>query len=299
MKCRPIKVDGSLLELTQHGSSDFPVSMDRQDVAHQEHGGVRHWHYEIQIAVVTRGSVIFRTPEGSYRVERGQGFYVNGGVLHEAVPTQTNDGEYICVNFLPSILYGPSDSAIRRNYIEPVLTCEKLQAFALLDEPWHREICTLLLELGKTDEESRYGYEIQMVALLLRIWHLIVANNQEKLERGVSVSFSDRQRIRILQGYISKNYMAQISLADIAAAGHISKSECCRVFQRTQKVTPIGYLTTFRLNQARKLLTYSDLSVSEIAQRVGFESPSYFTERFRKELRCTPSEYRQSQKSEK
>ena len=99
MKCRPIKVDGSLLELTQHGSSDFPVSMDRQDVAHQEHGGVRHWHYEIQIAVVTRGSVIFRTPEGSYRVERGQGFYVNGGVLHEAVPTQTNDGEYICVMY--------------------------------------------------------------------------------------------------------------------------------------------------------------------------------------------------------
>ena len=58
MKCRPILVDDSLRELTQHGTPDFPLSMDRQVVADPDHGGVRHWHPELQIALVTEGEVM-------------------------------------------------------------------------------------------------------------------------------------------------------------------------------------------------------------------------------------------------
>lgn len=292
MKCRPIKVNDSLMELTQHGTDDFPMSMDRQVVTHQDHGRVQHWHYEVQVLLVTEGSLILKTPEDEFRLQEGQGFFINSGVLHEAIPTETADGIYICVNFLPSLLYGQSESVIRRDYIDPVLLCKDLQFFPLLDEPWHQEICNLLRNLGETEESGAYGYEIQMVVLLTRIWHLIVTNNRAKIEQGSSVSFSDRQRIRALQSYIHKNYMEHISLADIAAAGHISRGECCRVFKRILKVSPIEYLTRFRLSQGVKLLSFTDFTISEIAIRVGFGTSSYFTERFREELHCTPSEYR-------
>ena len=55
MKCRPILVDDTRRELTQHGTRDFPLSMDRQEVASPSHGNVRHWHPEVQIALVTEG----------------------------------------------------------------------------------------------------------------------------------------------------------------------------------------------------------------------------------------------------
>ena len=292
MKCRPITVDDSLQELTQHGTRDFPVSMDRQVVSDEHHGGIRHWHEEIQIALVTEGEVVFRAEEQEIRLCAGQGFFVNSGVHHEAHPTERGDGVYICVNFLPNVIFGQADSVVRRDYVDPVLYCDSLRSFPLLDQPWHQEICGLLRELGEVEDAAEYGYEIRMTILLRQIWHLIVVNNREKIEQRSNVSFSDRQRMRALQTYIHKHYMEQIALADIAAAGHISRGECCRVFKRVEKRSPVQYLTRFRLEQSLKLLSSTELSVQEIARQVGFGTGSYFTEKFREEMQCTPTEYR-------
>lgn len=292
VKCRPITVDDSLQELTQHGTRDFPVSMDRQVVSDADHGGIRHWHEEIQIALVTEGEVVFRTEEQEIRLCAGKGFFVNSGVHHEALPTEKADGVYICVNFLPSLIYGQTDSVVRRDYVDPVLYCDSLRSFPLLEEPWHQEICGLLRELGEVEEKAEYGYEIRMTILLRQIWHLIVVNNRERIEQTSTVSFSDRQRMRALQTYIHKNYMEHITLADIAAAGHVSRGECCRVFKRVEQLSPVQYLTRFRLEQSLKLLNSTGLSVQEIARQVGFGTGSYFTERFREAYDCTPSEYR-------
>jgi AraC-like DNA-binding protein/mannose-6-phosphate isomerase-like protein (cupin superfamily) len=292
MKCRPITVDDSLQELTQHGTGDFPVSMDRQVVSDEHHGGIRHWHEEIQIALVTEGEVVFRAEEQEIRLCAGQGFFVNSGVHHEAHPTQRGDGVYICVNFLPNVIFGQADSVVRRDYVDPVLYCDSLRSFPLLEQPWHQEICGLLRELGKVEDAAEYGYEIRMTILLRQIWHLIVVNNRENIEQKSNVSFSDRQRMRALKTYIHKHYMEQITLADIAAAGHISRGECCRVFKRVEKRSPVQYLTRFRLEQSLKLLGSTELSVQEIARQVGFGTGSYFTEKFREEMQCTPTEYR-------
>jgi AraC-like DNA-binding protein/mannose-6-phosphate isomerase-like protein (cupin superfamily) len=291
MKCRPITVDDSLQELTRHGTGDFPVSMDRQVVSDEHHGGIRHWHEEIQIALVTEGEVVFRAEEQEIRLCAGQGFFVNSGVHHEAHPTQRGDGVYICVNFLPNVIFGQADSVVRRDYVDPVLYCDSLRSFPLLEQPWHQEICGLLRELGKVEDAAEYGYEIRMTILLRQIWHLIVVNNRENIEQKSNVSFSDRQRMRALKTYIHKHYMEQIALADIAAAGHISRGECCRVFKRVEKRSPVQYLTRFRLEQSLKLLGSTELSVQEIARQVGFGTGSYFTEKFREEMQCTPTEY--------
>ncbi len=292
MKCRPILVDDTLRELTQHGTPDFPLSMDRQVVADPCHGGVRHWHPEVQIALVTQGEVVFRTEDGDFPLRAGQGFFVNSGVLHEALPTQAADGVYVCVNFLPSLLYGPGEGVVRRDYVDPVLYCQELSSFPLTDDPWQREICGLLEQMEQVEEQGAYGYEIQLTALLCRIWHLVVIHHREQIEHRSTVSFHDRQRIRSLQTFIHRRYMEHITLADIAAAGHISRGECCRVFQRVLRVSPIQYLTRFRLDQSVRLLTSTGLSVAEVADQTGFAASSYFIERFRQEFGCTPLEYR-------
>ena len=52
------------------------------------------------------------------------------------------------------------------------------------------------------------------------------------------------------------------------------------------------YLMSVRLKHASYLLRFSDLSVSEIAQQVGFEDNNYFSRCFRQNMSMTPSEYR-------
>lgn len=292
MKCRPILVDDSLRELTQHGTPDFPLSMDRQVVADPDHGGVRHWHPEIQIALVTEGEVLFRTEDGAFHLGPGEGFFVNGGVLHEAAPTEKDDGVYVCVNFLPDLICGQSAGVIRLDYVDPVLYSPTLRSFPLTDLPWHREICALLEQMQAAEEASAYGYEMEQVALLYRIWQLLVIHHRPEIEGRSSVSFADRQRIRALQTYIHRHYREHISLGDIAGAGHVSRGECCRVFQRVLDISPIQYLTRYRLDQSIRLLTSTALSISEIAGQAGFATSSYFIEQFRRRMGCTPLEYR-------
>ena len=56
MEFRPILTDSTLQELTEHGSEDFPMSMDEQLVSAKVAPIVLHWHYEIQVVLATKGT---------------------------------------------------------------------------------------------------------------------------------------------------------------------------------------------------------------------------------------------------
>jgi len=296
MKYRPIVIDETLQELTPHGTDDFPISMDEQIVNDPQCDAIEHWHYEIQICLVTKGEVIIRTPGQEVLLHKGEGFFINSGVIHAPVSVGTDDNVYVCVNFHPRFIYGALNSVIRMSYVEPILSNPALQAFALTDEPWHKEICSLLQQLAEVNQQQSYGYELQMHELICRIWQLIAVNNRDKLETQARVSFADNQRTKALQKFIQLRYMDQLTLADIADSAHISRGECCRVLKRVTGISPIALLCKLRISQSVKLLTCSAMSISEIARSVGFESSSYFTVRFKEEMGCTPKEYRQRSK---
>ncbi|WP_281680404.1 AraC family transcriptional regulator [Synergistes jonesii] len=292
LKSRPILVDGTLQELTEHGNDSFAMSMDEQHVNAEDFEGVLHWHYEIQITIVVSGSVLFKTQDKEFLIHTGEGIVFNSGCLHEPVPAEEGDCAYVCVNFHPKIVYGYPESLLRHAYVDPVLFSGELQAIPLREKPWHMEICTIMRELARVDMSQTFGYEIRMYSLVLQMWYLIVHNNERLLCKSTPVSFSERQRIKALTGFIHNNYMDAISLADIAASDHISKGECCRIFKRVTGTTPFSYLVSYRIRQSIKLLAMTDLNISEIAQNVGFGSGSYFTECFKREMKCPPLAYR-------
>ena len=294
MKFRPIIVDNQLQELTEHGSQEFPVSIDEQHVSYEDCHEVLHWHYEVQIVLVTKGSVLFRTPEEEFLIEEGAGVFFNSGCLHEAVPTDDTDSVYISVNFHPNLIFGQNNSVIRRDYVDPVLFSSEMQVITLDSEKWHFDICGMLRDLANINDEQAYGYEISIKAVLCSIWLLIVQNNRPLIEEDASVTFLGKQRMRALLHFIHRNYMDRIALDDIANAAHISKGECCRMFKRIQHTTPFLYLISFRVAQSIKLLSTTDYSIAEIAQQVGFGSSSYYNECFKKEMNCTPSQYRKN-----
>ncbi len=295
MKFRPIFVDDTLQELTQHGTRDFPISMDRQIVCAEGCQHVKHWHHEIQIVLITYGNAVFETPAGRYDLKQGEGLFINSGVLHEVVDSDDEASTYICVDFAPEMIYGSRDSAICKDYVEPIINSPEMQSFALKDEEWHKEVLKLLAEMGETENNHEYGYELMMKYLLLRMWHIIVANNRMQAEEAAITSFSDRLRLRQLKQYIHNHYMEHLSLEDIAESVKLSRSECCRLFKRTSAGTPITYLKKYRLRQSSKLLTCTNLGIAEIAYHCGFESSSYFISCFRKEMGCTPLEFRSKQ----
>jgi len=85
-----------------------------------------------------------------------------------------------------------------------------------------------------------------------------------------------------------------ISLQDLADVVRLSRFHLCTAFRLSTGSSPHETLTRLRLDEACRLLTSSNQSISEIALSVGFQTPSAFSARFRKTVGLTPREFRRS-----
>ncbi len=94
--------------------------------------------------------------------------------------------------------------------------------------------------------------------------------------------------------WIHQNYAEKIMLEDIARAGQLSRSECCRYFQRFLKSTPLNYVIDYRIQKSLYLLQQSDSNITEVAYQVGFNSTSYFINKFRDSMNMTPLAYKKN-----
>ena len=73
---------------------------------------------------------------------------------------------------------------------------------------------------------------------------------------------------------------------------HISPYYLSHLFKEELDITFIEYLTRVRIEEARRLLFQTSMSIQEITQRVGYVDPSYFSRVFKKVTGMTPNRYR-------
>ena len=92
--------------------------------------------------------------------------------------------------------------------------------------------------------------------------------------------------------YIFKNYSLDISSSKLAEELHINNSYFCRYFKKIFGCTFQNYLSNYRVEKAKTLLSNTDFTISEISQRVGFESFAYFSKNFKSITGTTPKQYR-------
>lgn len=92
---------------------------------------------------------------------------------------------------------------------------------------------------------------------------------------------------------IEAKYNENLSLEEICAEVAVSKSYFCYLFKRETGMSVWNYLTVVRLQHAKELLESTDLKSYEIAFKVGYDNPSYFSKLFKKYENMTPNEYRE------
>jgi AraC family transcriptional regulator len=128
----------------------------------------------------------------------------------------------------------------------------------------------------------------QLVVQLLRHHSNMRRSTELELSR---VGLVDR-RIRRALELMHANLERDLPLEEIAAAAHLSPFHFARLFKKLTGAPPHAYLATLRAAQAQTLLAETDLSVTEIASRVGYSSPSHFTKAFRQATGLTPRSFR-------
>ena len=94
--------------------------------------------------------------------------------------------------------------------------------------------------------------------------------------------------------YVHENFADKITVSDLAKVGYISERDCFRVFQECLHMTPIEYITNYRLQKACYMLVHSKDTISAISQECGLGSSSFFGKTFREHMGMTPMEYRKN-----
>ena len=92
--------------------------------------------------------------------------------------------------------------------------------------------------------------------------------------------------------YMDRHFNEIKTVNQVAEHCCLSPQYLSRLFLRLGNMSPHNYLLRLKLNTAANLLVTSTLSVSQIAQQVGFDDPFYFSSCFKKKLGMAPSKYR-------
>lgn len=92
--------------------------------------------------------------------------------------------------------------------------------------------------------------------------------------------------------YIDENFSENITLDKLAEITHVNKYYLSHTFQREYNTSPINYLLNRRITESKALLTRTDFSLTQISEQMGFSSPAYFSQSFRRFTGQSPLEYR-------
>jgi AraC-like DNA-binding protein len=94
--------------------------------------------------------------------------------------------------------------------------------------------------------------------------------------------------------YLEKHFAEPLRMGDLAEMCRLSPTDFGRLFQKLLRTSPSEYVTSLRLQEARRLLTSTNRTLSSIALETGFCDQSHFTKRFRQLTGMTPTQYRKS-----
>jgi AraC family transcriptional regulator len=98
--------------------------------------------------------------------------------------------------------------------------------------------------------------------------------------------------IALAQGYVETNLSQPMVLDDIARAASVSPQHLVKLFNQHLRVTPMRYVWDVRLRRGVDLLTHSGLTVGEVAEQCGFQSPFHFSRLMKQRYGASPRELR-------
>lgn len=286
-------VDEKLKEISQHGVTNFPVGIAFQTYNYSKSGNVvLHWHEELQFVLQHTARSLYTVSDQQYVLEEGDALFINSGILHSASPLDKPRSSYICINLHPRLLYGFGNDLINQNFVMPLLSSTITAVHINGAEYWHKDIKKLLEEFVDVFERKDFAYELEIQKLTIEIWLLLLRNLKDKLTGRYVATAAEQARLDKITSFIHDSYLQELTLKDIASSGNVSESECCHLFSRLTGITPMKYLSNYRLIKSTELLAATDRSITEIAHDSGFSTASYYAEKFKKLMNCTPLEYR-------
>lgn len=134
--------------------------------------------------------------------------------------------------------------------------------------------------------------ECDLVCQLLLEVILLRLLRREDFARPRSPCARPNRECEVVRQYIEEHFAENLRLDQLASLVHVNKYYLAHTFRREFNTSPISYLNARRIQESRYLLSETDQTLAQIARSLGFSSPSYFSQSFRRQEGISPLEYR-------
>ena len=251
-----------------------------------------HYHKAAELILVTQGIVQIMIGTNSLTCGEGDIIFVPSLTMHEVIGL-TDDAHIRGIIYELSLLETTHIQADFQTFLQnrpklvPVIS-SKHSSYESLREHYNN-ILTIYDTLPADTLSVSRTMQLQSYLLLLNA-DLIWAFDLE--EASVSPSHT---RLRPVLDYIEKHFTEKIRINELSSLLFTCDDQLIRLFKTVTGETPMEYIMNLRLEAAMKLLTATELSMSEIAEQTGFGTANYMTRTFRNKLHRTPRSYRKPQ----
>lgn len=240
-----------------------------------------HWHDALEIIMPLANSFTAVCEGKEYAMAERDILLIPAGTLHTL---QAQPGERLIMLFDNRIIRdNPALSEIYTAINSPVhITAEQNDLLEPVGE-LIKDIYTIYSDFKELSEAHIY---IKLLSALILI-------AQHRL-RQISISSDTAygEKFRSVLRYIDQNYYNDIDLDELASLAGYSRFYFSRIFKKYCGTTFIAFLNQRRVKAAEIFLLQKDMSVTEIAMRVGFSSLTTFNRVFKEIKGCTPTDFR-------
>ncbi len=246
-----------------------------------------HTHACTEIFYVVGGSGKFNIEGKLLPVTTDDMVIVNPNVEHTEVSYNKRPLEYIVLG-VEGLEYSAGEDADERWFMTNLQNAREALLHALRE---------MLREI----EFKAVGYELicqdLLEVLILRLMRhaglQFLPTKTEHRKPGRKPS----KECAAVRHYIDNHFKENINLDMLSELVHVNKYYMVHSFTKEYGISPINYLISRRIEESKYLLSDTDHSLSQISHMLGFSSPSYFSQSFRRLEGMSPMEFRRSSRS--
>lgn len=241
-----------------------------------------HSHEDSALLLVLSGEGVCSIDGERYSLAPGDIACINTGLLHGIAPSERNR---------PYKILGLD---IKNLHIKGLLPGELVESGAcpIVHSQAHRSAVLaygdILINLAPLEVASLLN---PLVVSLMTLVRQLIA------EAAQGERLSEDSLGQQIKEFIDEHYLEKLKLPQIAEALHMNKYYLAHTFKKTTGYSPMQYVTQRRISEAQNMLLATDLTITEIALRCGWNDSNYFQNVFNSIVGMPPGRYRKAWKN--
>ncbi|PKH26641.1 AraC family transcriptional regulator [Enterobacterales bacterium CwR94] len=241
---------------------------------------VMHKHDDrFELMFIRSGQGIYNIDGRSYQVKQGDLMLFNANVLHDEVPTASDD----------LLIYSCGVENLKVDGLPMNVLTTRAQT-AMMSSGEHADEISQLFDQMWSHVSSKRVYSAEICNHLLNA--LLLITHGLWLENKPASATQDVILGQRIKDYIDDHYKDEMALSSITAALNMNQFYLAHVFKAYSGYSPKQYQTRRRIGEAQNILLSTDLGVTEVANAVGYDNVNNFHRIFHNLVGFPPARYK-------